>query len=83
VPGHKTLEHAWKDGDPWRSVADISLEQRPSHFNNTDVVPDHHVNGAVHSSPLTAIMEGIAKAIVLPTHATEARDSEHNAQSAQ
>ena len=75
VPGHRALEHEWKDGDPWRSVADTSLEQRPSLSNNIDVVPDHHVNGAVHSSPLTAIMEGIAKAIVQPTHAVIRRSS--------
>ena len=75
VPGHRALEHEWKDGDPWRSVADTSLEQRPSLSNNIDVVPDHHVNGAVHSSPLTAIMEGIAKTIVQPTYASITRSS--------
>ena len=64
VPGHRALEHAWKDGDPWRSVSDTSLEQRPSLSNNIDAVPDHHVNGAVHSSPLTAIMEGRANLFV-------------------
>ncbi len=68
VPGHGELEHEWKDGDPWRLVADTSLEQRPSHFGNSGVALHRSVNGEVHPSSLTAIMEGKAKPVSLQNH---------------